>query len=376
MAKIIRRVWRSEGPTGRRVRHVAYGYTLMVNGRRERKVASEWLTESDALDALARRRKEIAAGMIERPADRTLGELVEEYVRYKTDQGKRTVEDDQRILENRLLPVFRADLLVRKLAAPMIAQYEKRRAGEVSAYTVSNELSVLRHMLRLAKRWGYLDQAPEIEMPRKPEGRLRYLEQDEIVRFVRACESSKNPYLKTIVTIAIHTGMRKAEILGLEWERIDLSSARITLYRTKSGKPRGIPINRAVYEVLIALEPDPARQGLLFKKRDQRAWGQIRTAFEKALEKAGIKGFRFHDLRHTFASHAIMRGATLREVQEVLGHSDLKMTQRYAHLSPAHLRTAVERLEGLTPVPAIRTASVLNDRVSERAGALVERGGG
>ena len=98
MAKIIRRVWRSEGPTGRRVRHVAYGYTLMVNGRRERKVASEWLTESDALDALARRRKEIAAGMIERPADRTLGELVEEYVRYKTDQGKRTVEDDQRIL--------------------------------------------------------------------------------------------------------------------------------------------------------------------------------------------------------------------------------------------------------------------------------------
>jgi integrase len=160
-----------------------------------------------------------------------------------------------------------------------------------------------------------------------------------------------------MVTLAVHTGMRKGEILGLEWERIDLSSARITLYRTKSGKPRGIPINRDVYESLLAVEPDPAkRTGLLFRKPDARAWGQIRRAFEGALAKAGIKDFRFHDLRHTAASHLVMRGATLRDVQEILGHADLKMTQRYAHLSPAHLRGAVERLEGLTATPA-RSAS-------------------
>src|SRR5262247_2935718 len=84
-------------------------------------------------------------------------------------------------------------------------------------------------------------------------------------------------------------------------------------------------------------------------KRDARPWGQIRTAFTKALENAGIKGFRFHDLRHTAASHMVMRGANLVDVKEVLGHADLKMTLRYAHLSPAHLRTAVDRLDGLTP---------------------------
>ena len=143
--------------------------------------------------------------------------------------------------------------------------------------------------------------------------------------------------------------MRKAEILGLEWERVDFATARITLYQTKNGKPRGVPMNRAVYDALTALEPDAARRrGLLFHKRDDRRWGQIRTAFERAVARAKLPDFRFHDLRHTAASHLVMRGASLGDVKEILGHSDLKMTLRYAHLSPAHLRKAVDRLDGLT----------------------------
>jgi integrase len=103
-----------------------------------------------------------------------------------------------------------------------------------------------------------------------------------------------------------------------------------------------------VYDALVAVEPDQARrEGLVFARRDGAAWGQIRTAFGRALERAGIQGFRLHDLRHTAASHLVMRGASLKDVQELLGHSDLKMTQRYAHLSPAHLRGAVDRLNGL-----------------------------
>ena len=125
-------------------------------------------------------------------------------------------------------------------------------------------------MLRLARRWGYLDQAPEIEVPKRPSGRLRYLELDEIARLLAACRESRNRYLLAIVTIAV----------------------TIALYKTKNGKPRGVPINREVYDALTELQPDAAqrRAGLLFTKPDQRAWGQNRTAFTVALERAKIPG--------------------------------------------------------------------------------------
>ena len=356
MASIIKRTWTSTSPTGRRLKQVSWGYDLrLANGTRERRVCLEWRTETDALEALNGRLEEIKAGRLD-PVTVTLGQLAEEYLRYKGDHGKRSLREDTRILKKRLLPAFGAELPARRLTGEMIAQYEKRRAGEkksngepISAFTVANELTVLRHMLRLGRRWGYLDQAPEIEMPKKPEGRRRYLEEDEIQRLLIACAESKNPYLYAIVTIALNTGMRKQEILGLEWERLDLSRGTITLYKTKSGKPRGIPMLRSVYDVLIAAGLDPERRiGLVFARRDGAAWGQVRTAFTNALTKAKIPDFRFHDLRHTFASHYAMRGGSLKALQEILGHSDYKMTQRYAHLSPAHLRSDMERMEGLT----------------------------
>lgn len=352
MAKVIRRVWKSRGATGRLEKHVAYGYSIGSGKARERCVRSEWQTETAALDALNRRLRERAAGQLGVRQERTLQALTAEYLQHKANQGKRSLQEDPRILTTRLVPAFGADRNVRTLTTAMIAQYERARLGQVSPFTVANELTVLRHMLRLAKKWGYLDHVPDIEMPKKPEWRQRFLDQDEIGRLLEACTESRNLYLSAIVTLAINTGMRKAEILGLEWTRVDLSTSRLTLYRTKSGKPRGIPVNRAVYDALVALEPDQGkRTGLVFKRRDGAAWGQIRTAFAGALTRAGIKGFRFHDLRHTAASHMVMRGASLKEVQEILGHSDLKMTLRYAHLSPAHLRGAVDRLDGLGMAP-------------------------
>jgi integrase len=352
MAKVIQRVWTS-GP--RQVRRTAWGFDAQVGGKQTRKFKRTW-TRADAHAAMlaAITKPESPAG-----ASRTLGQLVDEYLTYKQDAGKRSLKEDRRILKTRILPAFRADTPTRDISGAAIAQYERRRLGEVSAYTVANELTVLRHMLRLARRWGYIDQVPDVEMPRRPEGRTRFLDEAEIVRLLHACAEAKgrNPYLPAIVTIAINTGMRKAEILELEWERVDLSTGRLTLYRTKSGKPRGVPMNTAVYDALVGIQSDPEqRRGLVFQKRDARAWGQIRTAFQNALDRAGIKGVRFHDLRHTAASHMVMRGASLKDVQEVLGHADIKMTMRYAHLSPAHLRATVDRLDGLTPSVSTKSA--------------------
>lgn len=166
MAKILKRTWKSTGPLGRVVKHTAYGYTFYrADGQRERKVSSDWLTEHDALTALNSRLAEIAAGQLERPTERTFSALVEEYLAYKQDHGKRSVKDDERILKRVLLPVLGAGTPVRTLGGPMIAQYERTRAGQVSASTVANELSVLRHCLRLARRWGYVATVPEIVLP-------------------------------------------------------------------------------------------------------------------------------------------------------------------------------------------------------------------
>jgi integrase len=348
------------------VKHVAYGYTLMVNGTREKRFSSAWLTETDALAALTERLRAIEAGQLDRPAERTLGALVEEYLSYKRD--KRSLKDDERILRRALLPVLGASTPVRAIRGPAIAQYEKTRMASVangrgrpvSAYTVSNELSVLRHLLRLAKRWGYLSEAPEITLPKKPEGRRRYLDEAEIAKLLAACASSRNPHLRPLVILAIHTATRQNELLSLTWDQVDLASARIVLARTKNGTPRGVPMNAATYATLVDLQPDAARRtGRLFPPH--RGAGlrgsQIREAWEQARARAQLPDVRWHDLRHTGASHLVQRGASLQEVKELLGHSDLRMTLRYAHLSPTHLRAAVDRLDGLTgPVAAVPMA--------------------
>ncbi len=326
------------------------------------------------MEALARRLKEVDPGQADQPLTITLGQLADEkYLPYKEQGKKRSIKDDRRILHNRLLPEFGKDLLVRRLSGEKIARYEARRIGEVSAYTVANELAVLRHMLRLANKWGYLDRVPLIELPKKPEGRQRYLSKDEIPRLIAACARSQNRYLDCIVTLAINTGMRKGEIVGLEWGRVDLEAddgfmAKVTLYKTKNGKPRSVPLNHAATQALLALEPDPQhRQGLLFPNGDGRPLS-IRNAFDTAVKRAGLEGFRFHDLRHTAASHMVMRGRSLKDVQEILGHSDFRMTLKYAHLSPAHLRGAVEALDGLTPLPGVaQPLDKMSHRMAHRA---------
>jgi hypothetical protein len=154
MAKIIKRTWSSRGPLGRKVKHVAYGYQLMGPEGRERKISGDWLTEHDARTALAARQAAIEAGALGRPTERTLGRVVEEYLVYKRDHGKRSIKDDERILTRVLLPALDSSIAVRAVSGAMIAQYERIRAGQVSASTVANELSVLRHCLRLARPWG------------------------------------------------------------------------------------------------------------------------------------------------------------------------------------------------------------------------------
>ncbi len=353
------------GPDGRPVRLILYGYTIGSGKHRRHRERQEW-TETDAQLALNDEREARARGDLVRPAERTFVQVIEEYLKFKAgapgEDGKATLDDDRKVLQNRILPRV-GNLPLRQLTATVIARFTKERTSAVKANTIRNELSILRHLLRLAKGWGYIKEVPEIVLPEPGESRERYLSEDEVTRLFAACRESRNPHLATIVALAVNTGLRKGHVLGLQWQYIDLATARITIPRRKSPhrrtrRPHSIPISPAVYDILIQHAPTAAqRTGPLFN-------GQARRAFETAVSRAQIPDFTFHGLRPTTASHLVLNGATLQEVQQILGHSDIRLTLRYAHLNPGQLRTAVSRIDFRPAPPA--TAAISAERTVER----------
>jgi len=212
--------------------------------------------------------------------------------------------------------------------------------------TVNREMATLRHMLNKAVEWGLLEVSPFRKGARltlrENNQRHRYLTEEEIERLLSAC----SPHLKPIVELALHTGMRKGELLNLRWEQI--RDGFIYLTETKSGKARQIPLSDRAAQVLRELQiRNKWKSPHVCIGPDGKQLKDVKRSFNAACRRAGIEDFRFHDLRHTFASHLVMRGANLKAVQRLLGHSDSKMTDRYAHLSPDHLRESVTLLDSL-----------------------------
>jgi len=348
MAKVRQRTWKSPG---QRTKRKAWGFvTVGEDGKQIRVFRSDWSKE-DAEKALAARTLEI-----EQPKPKTVGitfvEAVERYLAAKA--RKRSLAEDKRQLEQ-LQAVFGKDTMLADITASRISEYKStrlvavRKIGEgataverkLTAAAVNRPLALLRHMLRLAhEEWEVLDTVPRIRLEKEPQGRLRWLTEDEISRLLNACGQSRNKKLRDAVVIALNTGLRLGELLGLVWARVDLSRGVIQLEVTKSGRRREIPLNDDSYRALVSLGPKDS--GRVFQTR------YIKSAYNNAVKVARLHDVNFHTLRHTFASWAVMRGVALKELQELLGHASLTMTMRYAHLAPEHLRTAVSRLEGLT----------------------------
>jgi integrase len=223
------------------------------------------------------------------------------------------------------------------------------RGPSTSPATVVRYLAALSHAFTVAmKEWGWIDDNPlrKVSKPKEPRGRVRFLLDDERERFLTACEESASPDLYPAVILALSTGARQQEILGLRWPQIDLARRVATLEDTKNGERRVLPLAGSALELLRErakvrrLDTDLVFPGRINPKRPV----DLRTPFENALKRAEVENFRWHDLRHTAASYLAMNGASLAEIAEVLGHKTLAMVRRYAHLSEAHTAGVVERM--------------------------------
>jgi integrase len=220
----------------------------------------------------------------------------------------------------------------------------KCHAGSAPGTRVRAVITPLTAILRTAAKRKWCDM-PAFERPNVPRVVTRWLTRAEADRLVEASA----PHLEPLVTFLLHTGARLGEALRLQWAQVDLQARRVALLDTKNGESRGVPLNDIVFLALCNL---PHRDGCVFRTPagvpyyDSGGLGgsPIKTAFKGACRRAGIEGLRVHDLRHSFASWLVMSGTPLRTVAELLGHRSLLMVHRYSHLSPEHLRAAVDRL--------------------------------
>ncbi|MCX8027680.1 MAG: site-specific integrase [Thermodesulfovibrionales bacterium] len=151
-----------------------------------------------------------------------------------------------------------------------------------------------------------------------------------------------------MVIMALHTGMRKGEILNLKWDNVDLKHGFILIEMSKNGERREIPINNTLRETLISLVRRLDVPYVFYNKNTGKPYqSDLKRSFNSALKRAGIKDFRFHDLRHAFTSHLVMAGVDITTVSKLLGHKSLTMTLRYSHLSKSHTMQAVNVLDDL-----------------------------
>ena len=248
-----------------------------------------------------------------------------------------------------------------------------RLGGLRKEATINREIACLHHMFRKAVEWDMMEQSPfgrgKSLLLKENNSRIRYLTEDEIKRLLQECHSSKRKHLYRIVVCALNTGMRKGEILNLRWNQI--RNGFIYLDKTKTKARREIPVNDELAGILKEIRKEEGLTSEYVFTYARRAIDRVDRAFRGALTRAGIRDFRFHDLRHTAASHLVMRGASLKDVQEILGHKTMTMTLRYALLSQEHKKKAVNLLSGLTSSVKFDMSQNVTNAPSTKVASLV-----
>lgn len=334
-------------------------FYYMQGGKRvrHREAAEGARNRSEALTLETRRKAELMNGVgvvkVAAPAfDAFADEFVNVYA--VTNNKPSEVRSKRMILAMHLIPHFGATRLDRI----GVQQIEEFKAGQVakglSPKTINNQLAVLGKLGAVAKEWGRVAAFPRIKLLDVPDPDFDFFDFDEAARLVNAALKD-DPEWHPLILLGLRTGLRQGELLELRWDDIDLAKGLLRVRRSvwygnvttpKNGKTREVPLSDETRAMLRPLSSRFTGE-LVFpgKGGAHLTIGQCRKPLWRVCRRAGLRRVGWHVLRHTFASHLVMRGVPLKAVQELMGHATIEMTMRYAHLSPDVRRDAVALLD-------------------------------
>lgn len=257
---------------------------------------------------------------------------------------KRSWKTDESFLRNHLLPRFGKKYLDEITRDDVLRMHRARLEEGAKPGSANCLLILLRAMFNLALRWEiphlYANPTKGVPLYEENNQRDRYLSSEEAQRLYQAVCASESPMLRYIVPMLILTGARKREVLDARWEDLDVANRRWRIAMTKSGKARHVPLSDGVLQVLQLVPRLSDCAWVFANPATRKPFVSIFYAWNTARTRAGLADVRIHDLRHSFASLLVNSGRTLYEVQHLLGHTQIKTTQRYAHLSQETLLEA------------------------------------
>lgn len=367
--------------------------------------SGRWVRESahttslDAAKTLLREREEaVNRGTLSKTGTAKFGEVAERWLNEHSKIRLRSWADDEIRYRKHLSEPFGLLRLRDINPAAISALVNGKIQGGLSVATARRIAGLLRRILNFAVAEGLLGESPFRRLRRgalPPEP--KYLDPDwfteeELAKILDAAPPKERPFYAT----AMHTGMRLGELSGLRWSDVDLDARQITVARswtnatTKGGVARHLPIGAALYPVLVAWKANcpPTEGGLSFpapRARRNESGGPLgygmRDArstletFQRLCRNAGVRALRFHDLRHSFATHYMKQGGNLYNLKAILGHSTITLTERYAHHAPEFMRADVDRLRfEARPTGVVGIEDARRSRQPEAGGGREGRG--
>jgi integrase len=305
--------------------------------------SSQSSSRRDAEDLITLRKSEILRGVYKQPIKITLGEFGERYMEHAKANKRSWLRDEQML--NHLCAFFGKEKPLTEITPIQIEGYKLQRRGKIADSTVNRELALLKRMFNLAITWDlYLGLNPvrKVKFFREFNIGLRILSPEEEGKLLQ----NAIPYLQDLIRFALNTGLRIGEIFSLRWSNVDLKRGILAVFASKTQTIREIPINSETRKVLEAWKLNKKNEGVFYNPQTGKPFVDLKTGFSLACEKSGISGVTWHTLRHTFASRLVNSGVDIVTVKELLGHSSISVTMRYAHTNIESKRAAVEKLDG------------------------------